>query len=64
MAEDPEREARRISLTKEKEKLTRAQEWLNSVHQVGDDDEDEEMYGSSEDTMEVSKFYDEDWSNC
>ncbi|KAJ5595099.1 uncharacterized protein N7459_001307 [Penicillium hispanicum] len=63
MAEDPEREARRISLTKEKEKLTRAQEWLNSVHQVDDDDEDE-MYGSSEDTMEVSNFYNEDWGSC
>ncbi|KAJ5669638.1 hypothetical protein N7462_010708 [Penicillium macrosclerotiorum] len=39
MAEDPERQARRNLLTKERAKLTKAQEWLATIcHQADDDD--------------------------
>ncbi|KAJ5923270.1 dynamin GTPase [Penicillium verhagenii] len=42
MAEDPEREARRSHLSKQRKKLAQAQDWLSAVYQV-DDDEDTEM---------------------
>ena len=60
MAEDPEREARRIALSKEKDKLTRAQEWLTAVHRV---DEEEAMCGSSDHTVEEKDFYEENWGS-
>ncbi|KAJ5093903.1 dynamin GTPase [Penicillium angulare] len=49
MAEDPEREARRHNLAKQKKKLAEAQKWLATVHNV---DEDEEMKSPSEVTMD------------
>ncbi|KAJ5287445.1 hypothetical protein N7478_003131 [Penicillium angulare] len=48
MAEDPEREARRHNLAKQRKKLTEAQNWLATVHNV---DEDEEMRTPSDATM-------------
>lgn len=51
MAEDPERQTRRIALSKERAKLAQAQEWLRSVHPQ--DDDDEEMMESEND------FYDD-----
>ncbi|KAJ5646764.1 hypothetical protein N7490_003136 [Penicillium lividum] len=39
MAEDPEREARRSDLTKQRKKLTQAQEWLAAVHRVEGEEE-------------------------
>lgn len=54
MAEDPERQTRRIALTKERAKLSQAQEWLASVNQPATDD-DELMV--SEGTMDNE----EDW---
>ncbi|KAJ5292914.1 uncharacterized protein N7443_008867 [Penicillium atrosanguineum] len=40
MAEDPERQARRNVLTKERVKLTQAQEWLAAVYQTKDESSD------------------------
>ncbi|KAJ5993750.1 hypothetical protein N7451_009474 [Penicillium sp. IBT 35674x] len=48
MAEDPEREARRSYLAKQRKKLSQAQEWLATVYHV---DEDEEMEAPSDATM-------------
>lgn len=39
MAEDPEREARRSSLTKLRVRLVGALQWLSAAH-IGDDGED------------------------
>lgn len=47
MAEDPERQLRRTNLTRERAKLSRAQEWINSIRHK---DEDEDM-AISEDTL-------------
>lgn len=38
MAEDPEREARRSDLSRQRQKLSQAQEWLAAVHNVDEDD--------------------------
>ncbi|KAJ5548229.1 hypothetical protein N7513_005463 [Penicillium frequentans] len=48
MAEDPEREARRSYLAKQRKKLSQAQEWLATVYNV---DEDEEIEAPSDATM-------------
>jgi hypothetical protein len=40
MAEDPERQRRRGTLISERAKLSKAQEWINSIHHK---DEDEDM---------------------
>lgn len=53
MAEDPERQTRRIALTKERAKLSQAQEWLASVHPTTQD-EDELMV--SDCTMEDGEW--------
>lgn len=50
MTEDSERQFRRKVLEKERDKLTQAQEWLAAIHKTKD--EDEEMGGSSEETMD------------
>ena len=56
MAEDPERQTRRIALSKEQAKLAQAQEWLRSVHPQ--DDGDEEMM-ESEATLGENDMYDD-----
>jgi hypothetical protein len=56
MTEDPERQIRRRTLERERNKLTQAQEWLAAVHKTRDEDED--MGGSSEATMDEPM---EDW---
>lgn len=38
MAEDPEREARRSDLSKQRKKLSQAQEWLAAVYNMDDED--------------------------
>lgn len=43
MAEDPERQTRRIALTKERAKLSQAQEWLASVNQPATSNDDDEL---------------------
>lgn len=47
MAEDPERQLRRTNLTRERAKLSTAQEWINSIRHK----EDDEDMTISEDTM-------------
>lgn len=42
MAEDPERQRRRITLLGERAKLSKAQEWMDSIRR-NDDYEDTEM---------------------
>lgn len=37
MAEDPERERRRGELVREREKLSRAQDWIQSIQPTDDD---------------------------
>lgn len=62
MAEDPEREARRHNLSKQKKKLAEAQKWLATVHNV---DEDEEMKSPSEVTMDGrDQIIDWAWDIC
>lgn len=39
MAEDPERQRRRCTLISERAKLSKAQEWINSIHHKDDDEE-------------------------
>lgn len=56
MAEDPERQARRNVLTKERVKLTQAQEWLAAVHQSKDESSD--IGNFTDETME-----DAGWKN-
>jgi hypothetical protein len=48
MAEDPEREARRSDLSKQRKKLSQAQEWLAAVYSV---DEEEPLEAPSDATM-------------
>ncbi|KAJ5650625.1 uncharacterized protein N7484_004348 [Penicillium longicatenatum] len=48
MAEDPEREARRSDLSKQRRKLSQAQEWLAAVYNV---DEEEPLEAPSDATM-------------
>jgi hypothetical protein len=57
MAEDPERQARRNALTKEKVKLTQAQEWLAAVQQNGDESDD--MGNFSNETVNGSEWKNE-----
>jgi hypothetical protein len=59
MAEDPERQRRRSNLTRERAKLSQAQEWINSIHQK-DDDEDMAL---SEDTVGDGFSPMEDWTD-
>lgn len=58
MTEDPERQLRRRNLERERRKLAQAQEWLAAVHKT--QDEDEEMGGSSEMTLDDPM---EDWKD-
>ncbi|EKV16315.1 hypothetical protein PDIG_08460 [Penicillium digitatum PHI26] len=53
MAEDPERQHRRTQLLKEREKFSKAQEWLDSVR-----DSDVEMEDSDQNALAEIK---EDW---
>lgn len=55
MAEDPERQRRRQYLVKEKQKITKAQEWLASARK--DDEIDE-----AEDTQPDVKLPAEEWA--
>ena len=59
MAEDPQREARRLELTKIRAKLVQAQQWLATVRNV---DEDVDMHTASEATVgeQHSLIHDED----
>lgn len=45
MAEDPERQRRRQYLQREKEKITKAQEWLATAKKVDDDENTNAMDG-------------------
>lgn len=55
MAEDSERQARRNLLSKEKVKLTQAQEWLAAVYTK---DESSEQENFSDETLNVSEWRD------
>ena len=60
MAEDPERQARRNALTKEKVKLTQAQGWLAAVHQTKDESSD--MGTFSDETVNGSEWKNESFA--
>ena len=59
MAEDPQREARRSDLSKQRKKLSQAQEWLAAVYHV---DEDEELEAPSDATMGTREGL-QDWDD-
>lgn len=53
MAEDPERESRRLALTRERANVAQAREWLTAVKNTKENDE--EMKGSSDDTLDETQ---------
>lgn len=60
MAEDPERESRRLALTRERAKVAQAREWLTAVNHIKENDE--EMGESSGHTLDETQSM-VDWSD-